>query len=445
MELLSSLPASLSRWIGRLVGLLDRRTAPRVALLFFGLLFARGRRTATSWFRPAGIADEYRPAYRAIAACGREADELAWCVLASVLRPLMEARPRLLFGLDDTPTPRVGPRVEGCGIHHNPAPGPAGEDFVYGHIWVALAWLARHPRWGSLALPLLARLYVRHKDVPALPKEYGWPFRTKLELAAELVGWLARWVRAWGKEVWVAADGGYAKGPFLKKARALGVVVVSRLRKDAALRTLPPSRRPKGKRGPMPRYGPGRIDLAKRAGHQGGWQWLSCVQYGERRLKQVKTFLATWPPAGGPIRVVLVKERDGWVAFFGTDSQASAVDILEAAADRGAVEQAFKDLKEVWGAGQQQLRNLYANVGAFHLNLWAQAMVEACTWGQPDEGLVDRGDAPWDREPRRPSHADKRRAVQRETLANEIQAALERPANSVDFQALAQRVLRLAG
>lgn len=33
-------------------------------------------------------------------------------------------------------------------------------------------------------------------------------------------------------------------------------------------------------------------------------------------------------------------------------------------ADRGALEQLFHDMKEVWGAGQQ-LRNVDANIGAF--------------------------------------------------------------------------------
>jgi hypothetical protein len=31
------------------------------------------------------------------------------------------------------------------------------------------------------------------------------------------------------------------------------------------------------------------------------------------------------------------------------------------------MEQTFKDSKEVWGAGQQRVRNLHANVGAFNL------------------------------------------------------------------------------
>ena len=46
----------------------------------------------------------------------------------------------------------------------------------------------------------------------------------------------------------MVADGAYAKKDFLKPAAALGMTVISRLRKDAALRTLP-GPRPAGKRG----------------------------------------------------------------------------------------------------------------------------------------------------------------------------------------------------
>jgi hypothetical protein len=58
------------------------------------------------------------------------------------VRPLLGSE-RLLLALDDTPTARYGPCVEGAGIHHNPSPGLAGEKFVYGHVWVTLAALAR--------------------------------------------------------------------------------------------------------------------------------------------------------------------------------------------------------------------------------------------------------------------------------------------------------------
>ena len=76
------------------------------------------------------------------------------------------------LALDDTPTERYGPKVQGAGVHHNPTPGPAGGPFVYGHVWVVLGLLARHPAWGVVALPLLARLYVRRKDLPEIGRAH---------------------------------------------------------------------------------------------------------------------------------------------------------------------------------------------------------------------------------------------------------------------------------
>ena len=134
----------------------------------------------------------------------------------------------------------------------------------------------------------------------------------------------------------------------------------------------------------------GQIDLAKRAGQKRGWQPVVCVQYGEGVAKTIKTFEATWRPAGGRIRVVIVREEDGWLAYFCTDPAVTAAAILEAMADRGAIEQTFKDVKEVWGAGQQQVRNVYASIGAFTVNLVLYSVVEAWAWGRAEEALVDR-------------------------------------------------------
>lgn len=67
--------------------------------------------------------------------------------------------------IDDSPTKRYGPHVEGAGIHHNPTPGPADAKFLYGHVWVTLAWLARHRAWATIAVPVFAKLYIRVKDL----------------------------------------------------------------------------------------------------------------------------------------------------------------------------------------------------------------------------------------------------------------------------------------
>jgi hypothetical protein len=68
--------------------------------------------------------------------------------------------------------------------------------------------------------------------------------------------------------------------------------------------------------------------------------------------------------------VVIVREGHGWLAPFSTDPALSAEEILGIAADRFSIEQDFHDLKEVEGLGQQQLRDIGANVGAFHVSAW---------------------------------------------------------------------------
>src|SRR5262249_29160199 len=155
-------------------------------------------------------------------------------------------------------------------------------------------------------------------------------------------------------------------------------------------------------------------------------------------------FEATWPPAGGRIRVVLVREPEGWLAFFATDPTVTAVAILEAMADRGAIEQTFKDVKEVWGAGQQQVRNVYACIGAFVVNLLLYSVVEAWAWARAEGALVDRSRSPWDAAERRPSPADKRKAPQGVILREEIQAVLVQHAEQEEFRDLTRRLLNLA-
>jgi len=166
--------------------------------------------------------------------------------------------------------------------------------------------------------------------------------------------------------------------------------------------------------------------------------------YGAKAVKRYKTFLATWRPAGGMIRVVLVDEPTGWRAFFRTNTSANVVDILETVADRFSLEITFRECKEIVGAGQQQVQFVWANIGSFHVCLWTFTMTEAWNWGRKADKLVDRSASPWDTPSRRPSHADKRRAWRRELLGYEIRAALRPGVTEVEIRATAERLLSLA-
>ena len=78
------------------------------------------------------------------------------------------------------------------------------------------------------------------------------------------------------------------------------------------------------------------------------------------------------------------------------------------------------------------------------MNLWMYSVVEAWAWKQEKECLSDRSDSPWDSEPRRPSHNDKRKALQREVLKSEIEECLSGRPTKERMRALAERLVELA-
>lgn len=413
-------PQEWSEWNAWLSAGLHARNRWRLAVLLTGMLFAGGRRTVTAWLRAAGVSDGYQDYYYFLTCVGRKCSSIASQLAVLVLRTIPLPK-RLLLVIDDSPTKRYGPKVEGADVHHNPTPGPADQSFLYGHVWVTISLAVRHGQWGSLALPLRAMLYVRKQTISTIPKERRWPrFATKLELAARLVEWSHAIVKTAGKTAWVVVDGGYTKKPFLRRVlRLTDVVVVGRLRKDAALRDVPTRLKRPG-RGRPRKYGKHKISLAKRAGQTRGWQDVDCTVYGKTSTKTYKTFLVTYKPAGGMIRVVLVKEDHGWYAFYCTDPNVSVQEIVEAFADRATIEQDFHDLKEVWGAGQQQVRNIWNNLAAYNLNLWMHTLVELWAWDRKGGQLVDRSDSPWDDPARRPSHANRRKALRALIMQNQL-------------------------
>src|SRR5437764_42035 len=97
------LPPQLSAWVVQLALVLDARVHHRLTALVVGLLFARGRRTVTSWLRGAGIGAAFRTKL------GQAADLLRWLVrwLAWLGKPIW-LEPVMNF-----PRTRAGARARG--------------------------------------------------------------------------------------------------------------------------------------------------------------------------------------------------------------------------------------------------------------------------------------------------------------------------------------------
>jgi len=220
-------PEDWAEWTEWLSLGLHGRCRWRLPLLLVGLLFAGGRRTVTAWLRAAGLQDRFRNYYYFISSVGRNTKAVAIRLLQLAIRHVPTG-PRVLLALDDTPTKRYGPQVEGAGLHHNPTSGPGDHKFFYGHVWVTLAWVVRHPLWQTIGLPLLARLYVKRKDIVKLPSYYRWAFQTKLELGLEMVREIGGFFKGAGKMVWVVADGAYAYRRFLKPVVAVASMANAR-------------------------------------------------------------------------------------------------------------------------------------------------------------------------------------------------------------------------
>jgi len=153
------LVATIADKVSQLASLLDARSGFRLSIIMAGMMLADDRRVAAAWFASAGVQDDWDCFYDCLIAVGQRAQSLSLSLTTMLLMKFAPgADGHLIIAADDSPTARYGKHVEGAGVHHNPTPGPAGSDWLYGHNWVVLALLVQHPLWGVIAFPLFSML-----------------------------------------------------------------------------------------------------------------------------------------------------------------------------------------------------------------------------------------------------------------------------------------------
>jgi len=108
--------------------------------------------------------------------------------------------------------------------------------------------------------------------------------------------------------------------------------------------------------------------------------------------------------------------------------------------DRWAIEEHFHDVKVIWGAGEQQVRNVWSIVGCRNLCGWLYTVVELECWNETSEKLVDRRDRPWDNSDRRPSQNNRRRIIARKMVR---QVFLQDLASTTNEHKICERFERL--
>jgi hypothetical protein len=258
--------------------------------------------------------------------------------------------------LDDTLTPKKGPKVFGLGCHVDAVRSTRRvRVFCFGHVWVVLSVVIRFPfARRAWAIPLLFRLYRNEKE--CLRKHH--PYRKKTELGRELVDLAAAW--AGERRLRISVDSAYCNHT-LMRGLAPTVTVFGAIRPDAVLTALPTAaeRRATGRRRVCGKALPKPEQLARNE----RVPWLRCRAdlYGRRRVVQYKTLDAQWyRGAGGAlVRIVIVRVVGGNIdlrVFLCTDPSQAVPAILETYAGRWATEVLFRDLKQQLGFADSSAR-----------------------------------------------------------------------------------------
>jgi hypothetical protein len=286
-------------------------------------------------------------------------------VTSSLTRLVEKAPGRIWHGyhvstVDDTKVHRSGEHVWGtCTFHEYTARCPNRATTVRAHNWVVLGALLENPDKPAWFLPLSGRLYFRKSQLPTCsgstgPKE---EFRTKCVLAVELIREQAKIVA--GRHLGVF-DGGFALSsvvrPLVEPEEGRGhprLEFLTRLRHDARLYALPPTERPKGKRGPMPKWGK-KLPPPRQGGRwTRWWQKGEAFLYSRRRKVEWKEVVCLWRVSGHgvPVKAVVAKVQ-GYKKRFTLVTSAvelTGLQMVELFCARFRQEDGFRDLKQRLG------------------------------------------------------------------------------------------------
>jgi hypothetical protein len=331
--------------------------------LMTGWVLCTTRRTVTGmipFVEPLGL--RTHDAYHRFLPDGRWDMSRLWQILAGMLVPIFCRSGTITLALDDTLFHRSGRNVNGAG-HWRDAVRSTQKHIVY--AWglnLVVLTLQIQPPWGGepLGLPINMRLHRKNGD-------------TLIQLAQQMIHEITEWFPE--RRFRVVGDGFYATlaGKSLEKT-----TIISRMRRDANLYDLPPKRRTKQRGRPRTR-GKKLAKLERMANHVQNWKPITFRQRGKTVKRQVYTRVVLWYTVSrNPILLVIsrdphCKEKDDF--FFTTDLSMTAEEVLECYNDRWAIEDTFKNTKQLLGGQQPQTFKGKGPERAAGLSLWLYSVV----------------------------------------------------------------------
>jgi hypothetical protein len=355
------LPATIIRVLRPFAPVFSPRVWTWATTLLVGTILAPGPRTVAAALRVLGLQDD-RPFvnyHRVLNRARWSSRALSPILLRLLLHAFVAPGARVLVGVDDTIERRRGAQIAAKGIYRDPVRSSKAH-FVKtsGLRWVSLQLLAEIP-WAQRvwALPFFTVLAPSER----YHQERRQRHKTLTDWGRQMLLPLRRWLP--DRDLIAVADSTYAALDLLAACAGLSrpIVVITRLRLDAALYDpVPP--RPPGTVGRPRKKGARQPTLAQRLADPATvWQSLTVRWYGGRpQAIELATGTAVWyhsglPPV--PLRWVLVRDPAGGFdpqALLSTDLAVDAPQIVEWFVLRWQLEVTFHEARAHLGVETQR-------------------------------------------------------------------------------------------
>jgi hypothetical protein len=357
---------NISTWTELLQQFFPIFTVPGAAIftrLMTGWVLCTRRRTVTGMIPFADpVGARAHDAYHRFLPDGRWDLTRLWQILARLLIHTGCPRGILTLALDDTLFHRSGRKVEGAGTWRDAVRStPKHIVYAWGLNLVVLPLQLQPPGGGEpLGLPVNLRLHRKKGD-------------TLIELAEQMINQVVQWFP--DRRFRVVGDGFFAT---LAGKSLENTTIISRMRRDANLYDLPPKRKTK-QRGRPRKRGPKLAKLETMAAHIRNWKPVIFRQRGKTVTRLVYTRVVLWYTVSpNPILLVISrdpagKEKDDFL--FTTDLSMTDAEVLECYNDRWAIEDTFKNTKQLLGGQQPQTWKRKGPQRAAALSFWLYSTV----------------------------------------------------------------------
>ena len=396
--------ATITTWmslIQQFLPFFTRPTGQIFARLTIGWLLCTARRTVTGMLPFADPLGEHaHDAFHRIFPAARWSMAKLWHKLAIILIQRFCRDGIITLALDDTLFHHSGTKINGAGWWRDTVRSTKSKTVYAWGLNLVVLTLQIQPPWGGEPLGLPINMRLHRKNQASL-----------IELAEQMINDVKQWFPE--RQLKVVGDGFYAT---LAGKPLAQTTILSRIQCNAEIYDLP-TKPQKPSRG-RPRKKGKRILCPERlAGYVRNWREIKVRERSKIKSRLVYVRPVLWYRVSPqPILLVISrdpqgKEKDDF--FFTTDVTMNPAAVLACYADRWAIEDTFKNTKQILGGQQPQTFKRQGPERAAGLSLWLYSMVWLWYLLQKSPKRTFMV-TPWNPTKATPSFADALRCLRRE-------------------------------